>query len=283
VPLAIQQPPGVDVSVNNPRDPGVLYIKGSKDVDGSRRLVVDEITAIPEMQARAAGVWNLSELQLAQGSLMLGHDVRLSAAGHHLIITALDDPRALIVTAHFDDIGSRPPTAPILGGLVIRSIAQPDNSAPVTLASHTATIIVVNLLLTMKLYLQTGATAASDDVTISLSSGIPPNDNVFFQKNYASSVFPANSEIEIDLSPGVHINPGEQVNSDISSPNAFTLLHNAALTLPWFALDFHQQGEEDILTETLVLANDLSIAFSNNLELVRPNKDFTSLAGLLAT
>jgi len=174
-----------------------------------------------------------------------------------------------------------PPSTPILGELVIRSIAQSDNSAPVTSASHTAAILVVNLLLTTKLYLQTGATAASDDVTISLSSGIPPNDNVFFQKNYPPSIFPANSEIEIDLTPGVHINPGEQVNSDISSPNAFTLLHNSALTLPWFALDFQQQGDEDLLTETLVLANDLSIAFSNDLELVRPNKDFSALAGLL--
>ena len=261
------------VGVANTTDPGTVYVRGSEFVPESVRFQMDELSDVAEVQRRSNGVWNPGELQLAQGSLLLGRDVSLSAAGHHLIVRVPDEHQSLILEASFDDAGSEPPTVPILDELLVRRIQQPDDSGPSTLAVHTASIVSLNLVLTTRLYLQTGATAASDDVALVLSSGIPPNDNVFFKQNFTASKFPANSEIEIDLSPGVEFDPGIQINSNISSPNAFTLLFDATLTVPWFALDFQQQGHEDILTETLVLGNDLSIAFSNDLELVRPNKD----------
>jgi len=263
-------------TTSNPFD--VLYLKGDETTDGSIRLIVDTLSDTATIEVRADGVWNLGELLLAQGSLNLGRDIRLSAAGHHVLVTDLVVPEQLfLLEVPYDDTGTGFPRTQIMTEKLIRRIQQPDNSGALTVATHTASIAAVNEVLTTLLYLQTGATAASAEASLVLTAGVPPNDVVFFQKNFPASQFPANSEIQIEMAPGVEFDPGEQINITLSSANAFTILYDSTLTIPWFALDFQQLGHEDLLTETLVLSNDLSLTFSNDLELARPNFDLVLL------
>lgn len=261
------------VGVANPN--GFSYIVGDEFTDGSRRFLIDDITEVSTIETRENGVWNLGELQLSQGSLLLGRDVSLSSAGHHIIVSTPDvEPKSILLEELFDDDGTGPPLAPILGPLAARVIRQADNSTEQTLTDHTSTDVATGQLLSTAVYLQTGSVAASEDVAMLLSEGIPPNDIVLFKLNFPASIFPANQEIVIDVSPGVQFVTGTQLNLSITSPEAFSLRYNAAQTLLWIADDIQQVEHEEILTETLVLAGNLAIAFSNNLELARPNKVF---------
>lgn len=262
--------------IDFPENPTTIYLTGDDDLNNSRRMVIDDITGVPTVETFLDGVWNLGELQLSQGSLLLGRDVSLSAAGHHIIVSTPDlELQSILLEELFDDSGSGPPLAPILGPLQSRVVRQPDDSAEQTLTDHTSEDVATGRLLSTAVYLKTGSVAASEDVAMLLSEGIPPNDIVLFKINFPASVFPANSEIVIDITPGVQFVPGTQLNLSITSDVAFSMRYNAAETLLWIADDIQQLGHEDILTETLVLAGDLSIAFSNNLELARPNKVFT--------
>lgn len=264
------------VNVENPLD--VVYVSGDETTNGSVRIVIDALNDIATIEERTDGVWNIGELQLSQGSLLLGRDLRISAGGHHIIVTTQDIPnQSLLLAVPFDDTGTFNPENTILGPRFVRRVQQPDDSGSVTTDDHTTAIVALNLTLSTEFYIKVGETGASEDVSIVLSEGVPPNDIVFFQKNFPASAFPANTEISFSLEPGVQFDADIQINSIITSAAAFTLLYESTLTVPWFALDFQLQEHEDLLTETLVLGNDLSLTFSNQLELARPNKDLPVL------
>ena len=279
MPLTIDRPTGLNVGANNPGT--TVYIgnitantAANETTDGSIRLILDTLSNVATVEARTDGVWNLTEFLISQASLNLGRDVRLSAAGHHVVVTDIVVPQqSFLPETPYDDTGTMAARTPIIGSKLTRAIIQPDESGSLTTTHHSTVFSVFLDVLNTQSYLKTGITGASADVSFILSAGIPPNDIIFFQQNYPPSKFPANSEVQIAFTPGVEFDIGEQINSNITSDNAFTILYDATLTLTWFALDFQEVGHEDLLTETLVLSNDLSITFSNNLELVRPNKD----------
>lgn len=261
------------VNITNPFD--IVYIFGNEETDGSVRVILDTISDIATVETRADGVWNPGEFQLSQGSLFLGREVKLSAAGHHLIITTTDADveKTLVVGQEFDDTGSSEPESTIVSSLDIRVVSQSDNSVSLTLTDHSS-VISSDLALVEKVYIQTGSTSATSDVQFILSEGVSPDEIVVFQQNFPSSIFPADSEVEIDLSPGVEFSPDREINISFTSDDAFTLLYDTTSTFLWLATDEQQISHEDILTETLVLSNDLSIAFTNEGELLRSNKVF---------
>jgi len=247
-----------DLAESNTSEFSILYIKGDEDTDGSIRLIIDIISGVTAVEERSGGVWNLGEFQFAQGSILIGRDTKISVSGHHLVLNSPDFGRNHIIVAQdLQAESTGPPQATILGPFSIRQISQPDNSTSLTLANHASSVTATGFLLVTAVYLQVGAIGASDDVSVSFSIGIPTNDTIFFQKNYPASDFPANSEVRVDLSPGVEFDPGFQVNGFIDSPNAFTMRYNISSTVLWFAVDLQQLDHEDILVETLLLGNDL--------------------------
>ena len=260
---------GLDLTKNNPL--GVLYLKGNEFLDGSIRIILGD-DGIATVEERAISVWNPGELELAQGSLLLDRDVKLSAAGHHLVVTAPEiEKKHVIVGQDFDDSGTNPPESASVGPKITRVVRQPDNSVELTLANHSSTISTTELLLCPTIYVQTGGTAASGDVQVLLTEGVPPNDIDFFRKNFPASKFIANTELVLDLSADVQFDPGVQINAIFTSPSAFTMRYDATGTFLWFAIDLQQMLHEDMLTETLILANDLRVCFANDLDLPRPN------------
>ena len=266
---------GID-SLAQANPTGLFYIKGSAEVEGSRRIVIDDLTGFPEIEVRINNVWNAGGMQIAQGSLLLGSGVRLSALGHHLLVTNLG-PRGqqIALDQSFDESGTGAPETPIMGPLTSRVIIQPDNTTELILTEHTSPVVVANLVLCTQMYIQIGSVAASADVRVVFSEGIPPDDIVFFKQNFSALKFPANTEVIIETPPGINFDPAAQLNAFFTSPEAFAMRYNATSTALWFALDVQQQSHEDLLTESLTLSNDLSICFSNELELTRPNFVFT--------
>lgn len=243
----IQRPSPIDVTRDNPRD--VVYIKGDNFTDGSIRVRFgpDDIAVI---ETRMDGVWNLGELELSRGSLHLGRGVRLSAVGHHLVVDSpVETQSHLITSASFDDSGSEQPHAVLLDPRVTRIVVQADNSREETLAIHTPLAFVQIGSLIHQVYFQTGVTAASGPVLVEFSTGVPPNDILFFRENFPASAFPASTEIILDLFPGVIFFTGEQVNLRFESDNAFSLLYEA---LPgpnlWTALDLQVDREETLFS-----------------------------------
>jgi len=265
------------VTVFNSSTPGTLYIRGSEFEDLSERIRMDELTDVPEVQRREDEVWNPGEFQVAQGSLLLGREIRISAAGHHLVVNAPDfEDDHIVVAQDFTDEGTRAPESSKMGALQVRVIRQSDNSEEHTSTAHETLLPSPDLVISKILYIQTGTTGASADVSFVMSEGIPPNDIVFFKKNFPSSKFPANSEIVLDISPGVQFTPGIQINAFFNSPNAFTLRHatGGGTALLWFAIDLQKLVHENMVVETFILAEDLRICFNNAGELVRGNPVF---------
>lgn len=266
---------GID-SLAQANPTGLYYIKGSDKVEGSKRIAIDDLTGFPEIQLRTDNVWNAGELQIAQGSLILGREVRLSALGHHLLITSPDEGRQQIVLDQtFDELGTGSPETSIIGPLVSRVVRQPDDSTELILTEHTSSIITTGLVLCTQVYIKIGSVAASADVRVVFSEGVPPDDIVFFKQNFSALKFPANTEVIIETPPGINFDSGVQLNAFLTSPEAFAMRYDASSIALWFALDLQEQAHEDLLTESLTLSNDLSICFSNELELTRPNFVFT--------
>lgn len=251
-----------------------LYISGDEFTDGSDRIIIDLLDDTATVESRANGVWNPGELQLAQGSLLLGREVKLSALGQHILITNPVQPQRIVLDQGFNDFGTGFPESTILDTLVVRLLVQPDDSTELVLTQHISSIVPIALNLSSQAYLKTGTVGATGDVSLIFSEGIPPDDIIFFKQNYPASEFPANTEVIIDMSPGVNFDSNVQINGFISSDVAFALRYNATSTALWFALDTQTQGVEDLLTETLMLFNDLSIVFNNDLELMRFNPVF---------
>jgi len=140
-------------SLTQANSTGLYYIKGSDKVEGSTRISIDDLTGFPEIELRTGNVWNAGELQITQGSLLLGNGVRLSALGHHLLITS-PGPRGqqIALDQNFDESGTGTPEAPIMGPLTSRVIVQPDNTTELILTKHISLVVVVNLALILCLY-----------------------------------------------------------------------------------------------------------------------------------
>ncbi len=62
-----------DVTVNNPL--GVVYVCGSENVDGSRRLVCDETRGVIRAEVRISGFWVMSNWEAQIGTVVIDSDL----------------------------------------------------------------------------------------------------------------------------------------------------------------------------------------------------------------
>lgn len=65
---------GPNVTVDNPSVPGVLYIKGSEFVDGSRRFLVLD-NGVVQVRGRESGVWGLTDTEFSIGTWVTDDDL----------------------------------------------------------------------------------------------------------------------------------------------------------------------------------------------------------------
>ena len=219
---------------NNPS--GTTYIKGDANTDGSIRII--EENGIPVIEKRENGVWNDSDLRISGDSLYIGRDLRISAAGHILMVRSVsDDSKTLVIHSHFNDSGSIEPEVPLLATKEIRTITQSDNIDIFTGTSFGYTVTPTENQLISKVYYQTGSIPATDNIIIRFYVGVDNTGVLYFQKTIPSTEWIADSEIQIDVPGLLGYVPSKTVYGELTSSSSFSIKTNESGTQPWRAVD----------------------------------------------
>lgn len=236
-----------NVNIVNPLN--VVYMKGSEDTDNSVRLILeDEITTI---ERRAGGVWNPSDLELGGDTLLLGHNISISAIAHHVQINSVEgEDQSLVLDVPFDDTGTGHPRTPVLGQRIPFLPIQPDFSSESTFTSKSYPLVVSQLDqgFVYSMTTKTGAVAATDSVTFTVTEGFAPGGALFFKRVYPASLFPANSDIILDFPSPLGFNAGDEISLTFTSDSNISLKENSSNTFPYGVLDFQPLTHEDILS-----------------------------------
>lgn len=248
---------GTNVTKQNLSD--VIYIKGDEFTDGSIRLILgsDDETQI---QKRVNGVWNLGEFELSSDTLLLGHNLSLSAIGTNLQINAIEgNKQFLALDVPFDDSGSSFPRSPVLGKrsnrLLLQSIFSNENVAQQIQISITITSLQgFNYIL----YLKTGSIAATAPIEITITEGLIPGGFNFFDRLYGITDFPANTEIQLNLGAGLGFFTGEEILLTLSSDENFSLLGNSSGDI-FFGFDFQPCIQEHLLMDIMTLSREADL------------------------
>lgn len=266
MPISIQTPTPVDTTKTNPIE--FIYLKGDANTDGSLRLKPD-ITGVKfEFQLRTASVWNDTDIQVASASIFLGKDLRLSSVGEWLETFSVNvTQRALIPHVNFNNFGTFSAHSPVLGVKVIRTPSQTDDSQEFTGLDLQQLTINPSQLIVTKIFFKTGNTIATEpiQVTFRRGSAIGP---IFWQMNFPASLMgSANTVFPIDIEGGVSGVPGETIHTQLLSTADISVRGSPAGAF-WQEVDFFPQGEEDIILDHLLLAEDASLIFSEDASFV---------------
>ncbi len=269
---------GDTVTINNPV--GTLYLKGNESTDGSIRLVPDATAEKNvEMQHRIDGVWNETGVQLNQASIAMGRELIIAAAGANIQTEALNEGKTFLAPKiEFSDEGATFPVAASTSPKFVKFVATADDSSELvgTLIPTIGSTPVPTL--TSQLYLQAGSVAATKPVTVTFFRGSLNTDPILWQQEFPASVFgPANTEIVIPFNGLLDAAVDVPLLTEYTSAADFSLKTNAAQTAVTLSADFFLLGEHQVLTDNLILGNDLEIAFANSLDLVVPNLVFPTV------
>ena len=263
--IVVQRGSGGDVGISNPG--GVIYITGSEFVDGSKRIIVkpDHVREdeVAHVEKRTGGVWNPTTVLIAGETLLLGHNVAISAIGQSIKIESVTgaERKFLTLDVPFTDAGTGIPRATLTSALIPRIVLQPDFSVDTLAEVHPREITVtLDDGFVSRQYIQIGAVAPTADIRLTMTDGHVPGGTLIYDHAYPASDFPANTEASIPIVGGFGFFKGQEALITVSSSNAFSMLGTASGE-PWFAADVQNHAPEDILTvpagfDRLLTAND---------------------------
>ncbi len=272
--VEILRPSGVNVGVRNPGN--TVYIIGDANTDGSIRFMFTQGDPTAHLESRANGVWNDTGLRLASSSMLLGRDMLVSSIGGFLetvnpseivdhlkaIIPHIEfNPGGTTGAAHMPILDARETfdvfPGPATGQIVGTSIGQIFSVDP-TRVLHSATHL-------------TGSVAPSEPVNVSYYKG---TDNTGFLLNrfmLAPSEMVADQPFTIIYDSDFGFEKIEDIFFEFVSGNTISLATNAGGDVIT-SQDGHVLAELDIILDELVLANDLSLTFDNDLNFVVSNR-----------
>ena len=252
----------VHVSESNPD--GILYTRGDANTESSLRIIAsDPLTH--RFESMTAGVWNLTTIQAAPATVLIGINTSLSAAGEWLETKAInEDTDALIPHIPFDDDGTGLTVTPILGAKVTEFPIQPDNSSEVTGKDLQQVTINPSSLLLSKIYYQVGSIGSTEPIQVIFRRGVDTSAPIFSEMNFPTSFMSVpESQIEVDLLGRISGIPGEPIHTQFLSDSPISLKAN--LSGEFFALaDFQPLAQEEIILDNLILANDASLVFQTD-------------------
>ena len=272
--IEIQRPSGVNVGVNNP---GItVYITGNANTDGSIRFMFTEGDPTAHLESRANGVWNDTGLRLSSSSMLLGRDMLVSSIGGFLETVnpseIVDHLKAVIPhiefnmngtlgAAHMPILDTRETfdvfPGPVVGEIVATSIGQVFSVDP-TRVLHSATH-------------RTGTVGATEQVNVSYYKGTDNTGSLLNRFMLPASEMPANQSFTIVYDSDFGFEQVENIFFEFISENQISLSTNLAGDVIT-SQDGHVLDELDIILDELVLSNDLSLTFDNNLNLVVHNR-----------
>ncbi len=247
-----------NTSVTSSNSAEYLYLKGDANTDGSLRMIPDtSFDTEFEMQLRTNGVWNDTGILIAASTVYLGRELQLSGAGEYILTRDdSEDIKSLVPHVRFDSVTGTADTVvvPSAAALASNIIIQPDFSGEVSGSTIQFTGVATSSSLANTLLLKTGA-AATGDVTIQLLRD-SYTTGLFYQRNYAASSFPADSDISLSTDGLVELIANETFYINITCTGTLTLKADVTNTTPYFGGNFY------ILTEDTITPNELGGALS---------------------
>jgi hypothetical protein len=183
-----------------------------------------------------------------KGDVKLYEEVGLTSLGHHLAAKAPDGH--LHFHAHSEFVGglSTSDTQIIESyDYAIRAVYQPDNSATFVGTNLEFSFLSPSHVLSDNAYYQVGPGGAAEDVTVQIWLGTDDTGFLIFDQTYAAGLFVADTEIELHSAGYVEYDEGATYFLRYSSSGNFSLKANAALTMPWFAVDVSSVREDNLL------------------------------------
>ncbi|MEE8234215.1 MAG: hypothetical protein V3R41_06010 [Gammaproteobacteria bacterium] len=273
--LTIQGPRGgPDVTRRNKRS--ILYITGDDNTDGSIRIIFTPGDDDAHLELRTAGVFNDTGLRLSSSSLRLGRDMIVSAAAGFIETVnpsaIVGHQKALIPHIEFTELGTNGHAhAPILniletfivfpgpatGEIIGTTIGQGINSAP-------------RRLLDSSIH-EVGSVGATATVQISFYMGSDNSGVLFNRFKIPASDMVANQPLVIDYKEDFGFEGDTDIFQEFVSSSNISLKTDAGGDILTTHIG-HEMKELDMVLEELVLTNDLSITFGNDLAFVTNNR-----------
>jgi len=264
--LQVTRPNQRDISQSNVND--IVYIKGNETTDGSNRLRFNSIGDIAVIERRASGVWNDTGFRISSSSLEIGLDFTLSAAAGYIetlnTSASFNHQRSVIPHTNFTLVnGTTAPHTPILSKLKSEAIFGTAVSE-VTAMSATVDFPISGARVIDSLIHQVGATGATQPVTVSYYKGTDNTGQLLFQKNLPPSDLVANQPLAINFNQDVGLEDNEDVYAEYLSAAMFSLKTDSGGNVLTTRVS-HELSELGMLTENLMLDEDLNLMFDESL------------------
>ena len=233
------------VNVKNPLD--VVYARGDESTDGSIRFSFSSEDDC-QIERRRDGVWNTTELELGEDSLLLGPNLSISALGSSVKFSSVDgDREAVPLDIPITTSGTSEPRAINAAPRFDRIVVQPVFTNELTTALIELPVTTAFQGFVYTIYLKIGSTAPTDSVTLTVSSGLTAGGKTFYNRTYPASDFAANTEVVLEGPIDFGTFVGDEILLTISSGTAFSLLTNSS-DIIWFAVDFQIYTYEEVIS-----------------------------------
>lgn len=247
---------------------GIVYIKGNDTTDGSIRIILTEGDAEAHIESRANGVWNATGFRFSAGSIELGRDLSLEAAGSFLetFNEAIPDEhqRALIPHIPFDNTGTKFFHTPVLDTETTETIFSIAVSEVIgkTIgisfnSNHTRFI--------RETFHEVGTIAATAEVMYSVYIGIDNTGILVTRKMLPASALAANTTLNVSFPHRLGLGENISVFMELKSIADFSLKIDSGgnpLTL-FIEQHFKVLG---VVTENLYYDNDGNPMLNSNLD-----------------
>lgn len=223
----------------------ILYLLGDEHTDGSIKL--SSVSGMTIIGSKIDGIWQPAPLESMEN--WMGQNVGITGIGHHLV-TEFSDGHPLHFHAHseFDGELSIADTKIVhVFQYIQRSIVVPDNSGEWVGTSYTYNYFSTDHRMFQRVYYQTGAIAARENVTFQVWEGTGETGNLIFDQTYLPSNFSADTEIIVAARGFIEFNEGINYFVKISSDVNFSLKTTSDLLYPWTAADISWIREEGLL------------------------------------
>jgi len=253
--------------------------------DGSVRLIPDTIngTAL-EPQLKLNGVWNATGAVISGGTLQVGGDLLIEAAGDWILSTDVNqDVLALIPHHEFtDESGSEPfPDTAILSALFERFVTQPDDSVDIVTSDYGDTTVSTAELVVKDVHYKMGTVSATKPLTLTYYRGVDNTGEQFWQRNISASDFSASPESlatndggdALFTSVGNTLSIGALADHSLFSEATY----NGEHTVTFVDGDTYKVGVAYVSDDSGVLINELEIATDGRPEIIAGEDIFVEI------
>jgi hypothetical protein len=274
-----QQQDGLVCSVllggSNPGE--FVYVKGDADTDGSLRLTMDNLAENVQFEFRALGVWNLTGIEIAQSSVFLGRELKLSGAGEFLQTTGfLTGDKSVIPRVPYTDDGTELPLAPMFDSKVIKWTNTPLHDTELLVGGIAGFYTPIEARLNTSFYIYIGTIPPVVPLKLQIFSGI--FTGLIYEQTFPASMFPANTEVELPFEGGGFQSGGGGLGAfffmEATEDIAWTVGRSVSPDVTWFGFDYFGITESELLAEEFVLSEEPGMLFTNDGELVYKKRNF---------